>query len=161
LGSRRALDTAWPADNTQWPQPLSETPETKPEIDVASAKSVTQKLGLKSGASLYVHRGPPDLAKLLGVIPEGASVAQDATAPCSLILLFVRNSTELVRELPYCIASLEPSGALWVAYYKGSSGKKTDINRDIIREHAMTVGFETVAIISVNAEWSALRLKGI
>ncbi len=35
----------------------------------------------------------------------------------------------------------------------------TDINRDTIAEYARTLGLEGVAMISVDDDWSALRLK--
>ncbi len=48
---------------------------------------------------------------------------------------------------------------LWVTYPKGTSKVKADINRDIIREYARTIGLEAVALVSVDDTWSALRLK--
>jgi hypothetical protein len=36
---------------------------------------------------------------------------------------------------------------------------KTDINRDTIAAYAGTLGFESVAMVAVNDDWAALRLK--
>jgi hypothetical protein len=48
---------------------------------------------------------------------------------------------------------------LWVTYHKGTSKVKTDINRDTINAYASTLGMQGVAIISIDDDWSALRLK--
>jgi len=48
-----------------------------------------------------------------------------------------------------------------VAYHKGTSQIKTDINRDSINAYASTLGFQGVAMISINEDWSALRLKPV
>ncbi len=54
---------------------------------------------------------------------------------------------------------LGSTSILWVTYPRGTSKIKADVNRDVIREYAQTVGLEAVAIFSVDDDWSALRLK--
>ena len=54
---------------------------------------------------------------------------------------------------------MKPKGLLWVTYSKGASKAVVNINRDIIAEFAQTVGFQAVAIVSVDDKWAALRLK--
>jgi hypothetical protein len=54
---------------------------------------------------------------------------------------------------------LAPKGALWVTYHKGTSRVKTDINRDTINDYARSIGLEGIAMISIDEDWSALRLK--
>ena len=52
-------------------------------------------------------------------------------------------------------------GVLWFAYPKLTSKIKTDIHRDIIRFTAEEFGLTTVAAISINDTWSALRFRPI
>ena len=54
-----------------------------------------------------------------------------------------------------------PDSTLWFAYPKVSSGIKTDINRDKLKETAETFGITTVAAISIDNTWSALRFRPI
>ncbi|HEY4673895.1 MAG TPA: hypothetical protein VIH03_06995 [Nitrososphaerales archaeon] len=54
---------------------------------------------------------------------------------------------------------LNQNGVLWVTYRKGSSKIKSDINRDSIYEYALSVGLQGVAMIVVDENWSALRMK--
>jgi hypothetical protein len=50
-------------------------------------------------------------------------------------------------------------GLLWVTYHKGTSKQKSDINRDSIAAYALTIGLQAVAMIPVDDDLSALRLK--
>jgi hypothetical protein len=79
--------------------------------------------------------------------------------PSGLILMFAKDKAALIKGLPNCKSLLEPGGALWVAYIKGTSQKITDINRDSIREYVSTIGLDTVSQIAIDEDWSALRLK--
>jgi hypothetical protein len=54
---------------------------------------------------------------------------------------------------------LEPKGALWVAYVKGTSKLRSDLHRDTIREYGDSIGLTSVAMIAIDDDWSALRLK--
>jgi hypothetical protein len=124
-----------------------------------SEKTVAQKLGLKPGQKLLVKQPPDGVAALIGALPAGAELVTAATKPSALILMFARDKAALAKGLPACKRQLEPGGALWVAYLKGTSGKKTDINRDSIWEYVGTIGLDTVAQIALDEDWSALRLK--
>ncbi len=42
---------------------------------------------------------------------------------------------------------------------RAAMADKTDINRDSIVEYARSIGMEGVAMISIDEDWSALRLK--
>ena len=126
-----------------------------------SVKTTSEKLGLQAAGALLLFAAPPGVAALLGALPDGAALLETAAAPCALALVFARDCSELVRHMPRAIAALAPGGALWVAFYKKSSGQKTDLDRDIIREHAMTLGLQAVGIIALDAQWSALRFKTV
>ena len=47
------------------------------------------------------------------------------------------------------------------AYPKGTSGIKTDINRDNLRNTALEFGLKTVTAVSIDSIWSCLRLRPI
>lgn len=122
-------------------------------------KSVAQKLGMKVGKTMFVAKAPMAVPKFLGAVPDGAAWVDKGAGPFPLVLLFVKDRTTLVKELPTCKSKLSAGGALWVAYAKGTSAKVTDINRDSIREYVATMGMDTVGIIAIDEDWSALRLK--
>ncbi|HEY4788725.1 MAG TPA: hypothetical protein VIH57_21890 [Bacteroidales bacterium] len=76
-------------------------------------------------------------------------------------LLFVNNNKEFVDFLDNQLKKIETDSVLWIAYPKGSSKIKTDINRDTLRVTAEKYGITTVTAISVDNTWSALRFRPI
>ena len=124
-----------------------------------SEKSVAQKLGLKEGRILLVLGAPKPIVEMLGPVPAGAKITQTSHETFLLILTFAKDRKEMIETLRVCKPQLAEGGALWIAYAKGGSALATDINRDSIREYVTTVGFDTVAQIAIDADWSALRLK--
>jgi hypothetical protein len=124
-----------------------------------SEKSVAQKLGLKPGRVLLVRHAPAPISRILGAVPDGAEITETGAGRFPLVLVFAKDRSALVKELPGCKAKLEAGGALWIAYAKGTSSRATDINRDSIREYAITMGLDTVSQIAIDDDWSALRLK--
>jgi len=47
----------------------------------------------------------------------------------------------------------------WVSYPKGSSKIKCDINRDIMWDLCIPLGFHPVSLVSLDEKWSAVRMK--
>lgn len=48
---------------------------------------------------------------------------------------------------------------LWLAYAKGSSKVKTDVNRDKLWAAVLPLGWQPVRQIALDEVWSALRFK--
>ncbi|HEX6292307.1 MAG TPA: hypothetical protein VFZ66_24180 [Herpetosiphonaceae bacterium] len=124
-------------------------------------KTVAQKLMIKEGRSALLVNPPDGYRAGLGALPAQATLATAPSAPVDIIQVFVRNRQELEEQLPRLKPLLRPKGMIWVTYYKGSSKTSTDINRDSIAAYAATLGLEAVAIISIDEDWSALRLKAV
>jgi len=123
-------------------------------------KSVAEKLLIKPGYRVFVLHAPAGYEAAAGPLPAGArALTAPSGEPADLIELFVTSAAELAARLPGVKALLKPKGLLWVLYPKGTSKVKTDVNRDTIRAHAATVGWQAVALVSVDETWSALRLK--
>ncbi len=76
-------------------------------------------------------------------------------------LVFINNKKEFVDFLDTQISNIESDSVLWFAYPKGTSKIKTDINRDILRLTAEEFNITTVAAISIDDTWSALRFRPI
>lgn len=125
-----------------------------------AGRPVYQKLYLKPGKRLAVVRPPDDWETLLGGVPEGVEHVSEAD-PADIVLAFVENRTELEAQLPTLRTRLADGGALWIAYHKGTSPIDSDVNRDVIMRVAPEHDLKAVAIISVNDDWSALRLKRV
>ncbi len=122
-------------------------------------KSVAEKLLIKPGYRVLMLNAPKGYGAALGSpLPRDVKVSTAAAGgPVDLIVLFVTTSAELEARLPGIKGLLKPNGLLWVAYRKG----KGEPNRDTIRAHAATVGWQAVALVSADETWSALRLKAV
>jgi hypothetical protein len=124
-----------------------------------SDKSIAQKLFIKPGNKFLLVKPPGGYLAQMGQLPEGSNILSDSSSPVEVIQVFVTNRLELEAQLPRLKKLLAPKGMMWVTYYKGTSKVKTDINRDTINAYAHSIGLEGVAMISIDDDWSALRLK--
>jgi hypothetical protein len=97
----------------------------------------------------------------MGELPEGVDLLNDSSNRVEAIQVFVANRAELESQLPRLAELLSPKGMLWVTYHKGTSKLETDINRDTINSYAQSMGLQGAAMISIDDDWAALRLKQI
>lgn len=124
-----------------------------------SDKSVAEKLHIKPDKSVTFFNPPKNNDELLGGIDQDISISEGD--PADILLAYIEDREQLERNLLALKASIKDNGALWIAYHKGTSEVDTDINRDSIAEYAQKNGLKGVAMISINENWSALRLKTI
>ena len=125
-----------------------------------SQKPVAQRLVIKENYKVLLVNEPKGYRSMLGRLPANVAVLTEPTSkPVDLIQVFVTSKKELEDKLAKLKSVLNPKGLLWVTYPKGTSKVKTDINRDIIREFAQTIGLQAVAMVSIDETWAALRLK--
>jgi hypothetical protein len=120
-------------------------------------KSIADKMYLKNAKSLAIFNGQVHPA----VTAQMPQQLLDADAPdgVDVALIFALNQAQMEQYFPEAMARLGEKGSLWIAYLKHSAPKATDINRDIIYTWAKLHGATGVAMISVDADWSAVRLK--
>ena len=120
-------------------------------------EEVILKLKFKS---IGVVINPPDL--FVEAFQElGFKTAFGKDVQSQYTLVFVKNKVEFLNFLSKQLANIQYDSVLWFAYPKGTSKIKTDINRDILRLTAEGFGMTTVAAISIDATWSALRFRPI
>jgi len=120
-------------------------------------KTVAEKMYVKNAKALAVLNDGGEHAALLAQLPAERRVSEGENA--DWIVLFARSRAELERFLPAAQARLAPGGAVWVAYRKGGIKAGSDIHRDDIRSFAQAMGLDSVAMVAIDADWSALRLK--
>ncbi len=94
---------------------------------------------------------------MVAQLPSELLVADEQ--PAEVVLMFALNQKELEKWFPLALARLGDKGSLWVAFLKQSASKATDISRESISSYARDQGVTGVATISVDLDWSALRLK--
>lgn len=124
-------------------------------------KTLAQELGIKASSRVCIINAPRGYKARLGALSPDAHFVATLTKAIDVIQVFVTSRKELEAQLPKLKPLLAPRGILWVTYPKATSKMKTDINRDNIRAYARSLGLETVAILAVNDDWSALRLQSL
>lgn len=120
-------------------------------------KTVAEKMYVKNATVLAVLNDGGDHGQLLAQLPAEKRVGDNASA--DWLLVFARSRAQLEQYLPMARARLLSGGALWVAYRKGGLKAGSDIGRDDIRAYAQVLGLDSVAMVAIDGEWSALRLK--
>lgn len=76
------------------------------------------------------------------------------------IMLFVLSLYEVAEKAGEISGTIEEDGVLWVCYPKKSSKKyKTELSRDNVLQPFGAYGFEGVTQVSIDEDWSALRIR--
>ena len=127
-----------------------------------SKRSLVEKLGIKEGAKIALVNPPNDYDTTLGALPKGVVVADSRAvrraAALDFIHLFTKERSDLEKRMPVLKQSMSPSAAFWVSWPKGSSGIKTDLNENGVREIALKNGLVDVKVCAVDETWSGLKL---
>ena len=119
-------------------------------------KTIADKMYLKTAKSVAVFNGAVHPG-MVAQLPQ--EMIAEGEAPSDVVLVFAMNQKELDQWWPAALQRLGEKGSLWVAFMKHSAPKATDINRDSIYAFAREHGVTGVALISMDADWSAVRLK--
>lgn len=124
-----------------------------------SDKSIPERLFLKKEYHFLLLGEPPGYEEIMGSLPEGVVVVREPQSNLNIIQGFVKNRVELETLLKTLRPYLTPNIPVWVCYPKGTSGVKTDINRDTIYRYVQTLSMTANTMISIDSTWSALRVK--
>jgi hypothetical protein len=123
--------------------------------------SVFDKLNLKNQQEILVVDAPasfePELQSLSGV-----SILRDAHKAKSIefAIAFVTRRAAVDAAVKLILSKTEGDVVLWFAYPKGTSKRHaSEINRDTGWESLKSAGFETVRLVAIDADWSALRFR--
>jgi hypothetical protein len=121
-----------------------------------SEKTIADKMFLRTAKSMLILNGTVHPGMVAQMPPDLVKNDQDKV---DVVLLFAMNRKELEQYFPVARERLGDKGSLWVAYLKQTASKATDINRDAINAYAKENGITGVAMISIDGDWSALRMK--
>jgi len=123
--------------------------------------SVFAKLNLKAQSELLIVAAPssfePEIQALAGV-----SIVRDARKAKSIDFAVVFVTTRAEVDAAVKSIALKAAGdvVLWFAYPKGTSKRyASEINRDTGWDSLKSAGFETVRLVAIDQDWSALRFR--
>jgi hypothetical protein len=126
-----------------------------------SDKTVAQKLLLKPGYRFLLLNAPDGYAQQMGELPSNVVLETTPSGQADVIQCFITSKKQLEETLPGLKAALKPGAILWLTYPKLTSQLAADVNRDSINTYAQTLGLQGIAIIAVDDDWSALRVKQV
>ena len=122
-----------------------------------SKRSLTEKLGIKEGFRIAILNPPANYTPTLGTLPSGVTVDGRCGTGLDLIHCFVLSRPEAASAISALKDNISSRGALWVSWPKASSGVKTDLNENVIREIGLRSGLVDVKVCAVDETWSGLK----
>jgi hypothetical protein len=127
----------------------------------ASPSPLFQKLNLGAHQEIVVLNAPesfePELKQLKGV-----KILRDPSKPKDVKfgLAFAVTQAQLDRASKTFAAGTEGDAVIWFAYPKGSSKRYAcEFNRDSGWNVIVGAGFESVRMVAIDEDWSALRFR--
>lgn len=123
-----------------------------------SGTPLVKKIGIKEGYSVAWVDAPATLKALIEPLPEKVRLTRKVVADHDCVHWFTKSADSLEIELPRLKKKIKDSGMIWVSWPKKSSGVRTDITEDMIRECARRNGLVDVKVCAVDDVWSGLKL---
>jgi hypothetical protein len=120
-----------------------------------SGTPLVKKLGIKPGSSLVLLREPEGFRKLLVDLPGNVRVTTRAGEAPDLTIWFVTRRGEMEAAMPERARAV--GQGLWVAWPKKSSGVKSDLTEDHIRNAGLAYGIVDYKVCAINEIWSGLK----
>jgi hypothetical protein len=93
----------------------------------------------------------------LAPLPDQVELRPRVRGPLDLIVLFTKSRADLERRFGKLASAIRPAGALWIAWPKRSSGIRTDLTEDVLREVGLPQGLVDTKVCAIDDTWSGLR----
>jgi hypothetical protein len=122
---------------------------------------IFDKLNLKNLTKILVLNAPqsfePELAALRGIT---LSRSLRGLGEIEFSLAFVTRQKEVDQLAGSIVKIAKGDPVVWFAYPKGTSKKyESEINRDNGWQAMKQAGFDTVRLVAIDEDWSALRFR--
>ncbi|HEY4965103.1 MAG TPA: DUF3052 family protein [Puia sp.] len=123
-----------------------------------SANPLFRKLGLKEGFHVKLIHAPASYPQLIPEIYNQLILHEGTWEKLDFIHFFPETINELEQILPRLKAEIKKNGMIWISWYKNSSGKKTELSENCIRDTALATGLVDIKVCAIDADWSGLKL---
>jgi hypothetical protein len=123
-----------------------------------SGTPLSQKLGIKPGATVIALKPPENYVRLLTPLPDNVHFSNRLTQDCLFVHLFTQKRAELEQYLSRLRSKIADTGVLWISWPKKAAKIETDVTEDVIRAVALPLGFVDTKVCAVDETWSGLKL---
>lgn len=125
--------------------------------------SVFEKLNLKAQREILVLNAPasfePELAGLQGIRVRRSLEGVDSV---SFALVFACTQAQVDGAAQFLAPLARGDAILWFAYPKAASKKyRCEFNRDTGWAGLQRLGFDTVRLVAIDTDWSAMRFRRV
>ena len=142
-----------------------------------SGTPLPKKLGIVEGSTLALVNAPPGV---IDGLPPEVTVKRQARGKADVMIAFFTERRELrtprrggkadvvvaffterrdfERRIEALGRMIYPSGGLWVAWPKRSSGRASTMHEHVVREVALPLGLVDNKVCAIDETWSGLRV---
>jgi len=120
-----------------------------------SGTPLPKKLGITEGSTLALVGAP---AGVIDGLPPGVTVKRQARGQADVVVAFFTQRREFERRIDALGRMIFPSGGLWIAWPKRSSGVETTMGENVVREVALPLGLVDNKVCAIDETWSGLRV---
>ncbi|WP_338872697.1 hypothetical protein WBJ53_28625 [Spirosoma sp. SC4-14] len=120
------------------------------------------KLNYKTQPEIAVVNAPEEFGAVVNSMRPLTSIVTDLDQiqQGQFMIAFVKTQQEVDAISTKAAQKLQGDGILWLAYPKGSSKKyRCDFNRDTGWAVLGQLGFESVRMVAIDNDWSAIRFR--
>lgn len=123
-----------------------------------SGTPLAKKLGIKQDQKLFLKNPPEHYWKLFDVLPEGIQIVENLKPQTvDFIHLFCKDLNQLHKNAQACKKLLKKDGIMWVSWPKGASKIETDLKREPVRDHLLSLGLVDIKVAAIDDDWSGLK----
>ena len=122
-----------------------------------SGTPLAGKLGIKEGMVVHAASAPDGFVELLAPLPPAVTWKHQLRGPVDLTVAFFTKAADVARRWPKLTAAAGPTGVVWVAWPKRSSGVATDLTEQTFRDLLLPTGWVDVKVAAIDDTWSGLK----
>lgn len=120
-----------------------------------SGTPLLKKLGIKPESRLLLLHAPEAYFQWLEADVRN-QLCKPTEAP-DLVHLFAKDFKTFEKGVLLAQQKMQPHTAIWISWYKKSSGIATDLTEDKIRAYILARGLVDVKVCAVSEQWSGLK----
>jgi hypothetical protein len=118
---------------------------------------LAKKLGIKANFVIALINAPVGFRNLLNALPENVKFI--ARGKADLVIWFVKSEKTYRTRLDDIINKLGDNSGLWIAWPKQTSGVKSDLTQNIVRQIGLATGLVDYKVCSIDKTWSGLKFR--